>query len=184
MRVLGAIFFLAYPALIYFGLTILEPRILALLLGALLLLRNRRAVTGLCSGLRRTDRLSLWLLGTLTAATFITNSETLLRLYPVAVNLGLLALFGFSLLNQPSLVERIARLRHPDLPPAGVRYTRRVTQIWSAFFAINATAAGWTAFWTDRDTWVLYNGFIAYFLIGALMAGEWLVRRRVMPAHA
>ena len=34
-----------------------------------------------------------------------------------------------------SAIERIARLQHPDLPPEGVVYTRRVTQIWCVFFS-------------------------------------------------
>ena len=54
----------------------------------------------------------------------------------------MLAVFGGSLFAKQTVIERLARLQHPDLPPEGVRHTRRVTQIWCAFFIFNgATAA-------------------------------------------
>jgi uncharacterized membrane protein len=58
-----------------------------------------------------------------------------------------------------------------------VRYTFRITQIWCAFFLINGTLAAYTALFTSRAAWALYNGLIAYLLMGALFAGEWLYRR-------
>jgi uncharacterized membrane protein len=36
----------------------------------------------------------------------------------------------------------------------------------------------YTALWTSAETWTLYNGLIAYLLIGALVGGEWLIRAR------
>src|SRR2546423_11913745 len=41
-------------------------------------------------------------------------------------------LFRSSLFRPPTVVERLARLRNPELPAAGVRYTRQVTQVWCA----------------------------------------------------
>jgi uncharacterized membrane protein len=89
----------------------------------------------------------------------------------------MLLLFGISLKNPPSMVERFARLREPDLPSAGVIYTRRVTQIWCAFFIANGSLAAYTAMYSSREIWALYNGFIAYLLMGAMFSVEWLVRR-------
>jgi uncharacterized membrane protein len=88
--------------------------------------------------------------------------------------------FGGSLWSDMPLVERLARLREPRLPPEGVRYTRRVTQVWCIFFVFNGSMACLTALHGDMALWTMWNGMIAYLLIGALMAGEWLVRRRVM----
>ncbi|WP_223486976.1 hypothetical protein [Stenotrophomonas indicatrix] len=34
------------------------------------------------------------------------------------------------------------------------------------------------------DVWMLYNGMLAYVMMGLLFGGEWLVRRRVKAAHA
>lgn len=183
-RVVQALLWLTYPPLIYFGLQFAEPRQLALLLALLLLLRRRREAARLLAGLSRADLAVLGALLVLAGVTALTNSEALLRLYPAAMNLGLLLLFGLSLYVPPSMVERFARLSEPRLPPAGVRYTRRVTQLWCGFFVVNGGLAGYTALYSSRETWALYNGLIAYLLMGALFSGEWLIRRRLLARHA
>ena len=99
-----------------------------------------------------------------------------LKFYPALVNLGFLLLFGASLLSPPSFVERIARLRDPLLPDAAVAYTTRVTWAWTIFFAVNGSIAAITALWASDEVWMLYNGLIAYLLIGLLAGGEWLLR--------
>ena len=101
-----------------------------------------------------------------------------LKLYPVLVNALLLAVFATSLWRGPPIVERLARLTEPGLPPEGVAYTRRVTEAWCVFFLLNGAAAAATAAWCATEAWALYNGFIAYVLIGAMFGGEWLLRRR------
>jgi len=173
---LKALLWLVYPLAILFGLQVAEPRYVALVLAAALLLRRGREAARLLSSLSRADLAVLAGLLVLAAATVVTNSEWLLRLYPAAVNLGMLALFGLSLISPPSMVERFARLGQPDLPDAAIGYTRRVTQIWCAFFVGNGAVALYTALYAGRDAWALYNGFIAYLLMGALFGGEWLFR--------
>lgn len=174
---LTALSWLAYPLVILFGLRVAEPRYVALVLAAVLLLRRGRAAARFLASLSRIDLAVVAGLLSLAVATALTNSELLLRLYPAAVNLGMLALFGLSLAFPPSMVERFARLGEPDLPAAAIGYTRRVTQLWCVFFVANGTAAAYTALFSSRDNWALYNGFIAYLLMGALFAGEWLYRR-------
>lgn len=78
------------------------------------------------------------------------------------------------------LVERLARLREPNLPPEGVRYTRKVTLVWCGFFVGNGTMALFTVLQGDMHLWTLWNGMVAYILMGMLMAAEWLVRQRVI----
>jgi uncharacterized membrane protein len=80
------------------------------------------------------------------------------------------------------MIERIARIREPNLPDAAVRYTRIVTEVWCLFFVLNAVAL-YTALAADIEVWALYNGVIAYVLMGLLFAGEYLVRRRVQRGH-
>jgi uncharacterized membrane protein len=99
-----------------------------------------------------------------------------LRAYPVLVNGAMLAVFASSLRRGMPIVERFARLRHPDLPPHAVAYTRRVTQVWAGFFACNGLVSAALSLWAPWHWWTLYNGMISYVLIGLLMAGEWLVR--------
>lgn len=102
-----------------------------------------------------------------------------IKLYPVIINLSLLVLFASSLLGRMSFVEKLARITDPELPEKAVIYTRKVTQIWCVFFAVNATLSLITVLIGNDALWFWYNGVLAYIFIGILMAGEWLVRQRV-----
>lgn len=101
------------------------------------------------------------------------------RLYPVFMNLVMLVAFAATLWRGPSMIERFARGFEPDLDERGVRYTRTVTWVWVGFFVVNGGVAAWTVVNGDWTVWTLYNGMISYLLMGALFAGEFLVRRRV-----
>ncbi|HEV7799796.1 MAG TPA: hypothetical protein VGP15_01850 [Burkholderiales bacterium] len=166
----------AYPFAVYFGLEVFEPRHLA---GLVVLVALCRAATvrRLCGAV---DVVIIGVTASLAAGIAWSNSEALLRFYPVVVTLGLLATFGWSLWRRPSMIERFARLREPALSDAAVAYTRRVTQLWCVFFVFNAAVALYTALAASRATWALYNGFLSYVLVGTLFAIEWLVRRRVL----
>lgn len=167
---------LAYPLLVYLAMGRFEPRWLALLLFALALLRALSA------------RQPLWwaaaaAAGLLAATATAFNQLLPLKLYPALVNAVMLLLFATSLRFGPPLVERLARLQEPDLPPYAVAYTRRVTQVWCGFFVLNGGLALATALWASERVWAVYNGLLAYVMMGVLFAGEWLVRRRVKAAH-
>ena len=165
---------LAYPFLIYLGLQRFSATMLLPLLFLLLLLRW-------FSANRPGERAVLVaVLAVLVVIALAWDHRLGLKFYPVLVNLGFFALFAGSLFSAQSFVERLARLREPDLPPRAIAYTRRVTWVWSLFFVVNGGVAAYTAVAASDKTWALYNGFIAYLLIGALALGEWLVRRRVM----
>lgn len=166
-----------YPLLVYFGLAHVEPRWLACLLLAMALVR----LGATRQPLRWTASAAA---GVLALAAWFTNAALPLKLYPVAVNGALLLLFGASLAHPPSAVERLARLTRPDLPEAGVVYTRKVTWVWCGFFLFNGTLAAASALWGSEAQWALYNGLIAYLLMGALFVGEWIVRRREMLTGA
>lgn len=169
---------LAYPLTVYFGLRHLSPQVLALALAVLI---------GLRLAVARERR---WLpvgaaLLVFSLVAVLRGDALTLRFYPVLVNLVMLVLFAASLWRPPSLVERLARLREPDLPPEGVRYTRRVTQVWCLFFVMNGALALYTALFTSLATWTLYNGLLAYLLMGTLFAAEMLcrtyIRKRQQP---
>jgi uncharacterized membrane protein len=97
-------------------------------------------------------------------------------LYPVAVNAGLLTSFGATLLNPPSMIERIARAMGDELDERGRRYVRRLTMVWCAFFLANGLIALGTALYGSPKAWALYTGFVSYLLAGALFFGERVVR--------
>jgi uncharacterized membrane protein len=113
-------------------------------------------------------------------ASLTSGSTEALLYYPVLVNAVMLLMFGGSLVYPPTVVERIARWRNPDLPSAAVPYLRRVTIAWCVFFVCNGAIALYTATRASFSTWTLYNGFIAYLLIGAMFGAELLTRRRAM----
>lgn len=97
--------------------------------------------------------------------------------YPPILNLCLAATFGWSLFRPPTAIERIARLQTPNLPPDRVAYTRKITWIWTIFFLANACVASICALYFTVMIWTLWNGFIAYILIGILVSGELMFRR-------
>ncbi len=177
---LAAAAMLAWPLIVYWGLRHLSVRAVALLLLAAVLARfgaGRATRPDRASGAG--DRIALAAVAVLTLAAFAFEARLPLKLYPVAINAMFLAAFAWSLYRGPPLVERLARSREPDLAPAGVAYTRYVTQAWCAFFVVNGGIALGTAIAASDEVWALYNGVIAYVLIGAMFSGEWLLRRRL-----
>lgn len=179
LKMFTGLVLLAWPFLVWFGLAHNGLQWLLPALAAVLLLRLRQARDN--AGPLRFVMQSVALAGlVLCVSSALLGTHQLLLYWPVVVNGVMLAVFGSSLFTAMPLVERLARLQHPDLSPAGVRYTRRVTQIWCAFFILNGTIALLTALSGNMPLWSAWNGMVAYLLIGALMAGEWLVRRRVM----
>ncbi|WP_318385718.1 hypothetical protein [Enterobacter sp.] len=176
---LSALLMLGWPFFIWFGLTHNSLHWLLPLMALLLIVRLRqiRQMTGPMRAVLQ----SVALAGiALCIASSLLKSHQLLLFYPLAVNLVMLCVFAGSLWTTQPLVERLARWRDPDLPAAAVRYTRRVTQVWCVFFIINGTLALLTAVHGDMQLWTAWNGLIAYLLMGTLMAGEWLVRCRVI----
>ena len=167
---------LAYPFAVYLGLEHLSPRLFALLLGALWLARMFSGKqTPLSRTLTTVALLFCLLLG-------LAGEPALLRWYPVLISLALLGLFAGSLCSGMPIIERLARLSEPELPPAAVRYTRQVTWVWVGYFIVNAAIASGLALWAPLSWWTLYTGLIAYLLMGLLFAGEWLARQRIRNA--
>ncbi|MEG1210761.1 MAG: hypothetical protein RSE29_06535 [Leclercia sp.] len=176
---LTGLMLVAWPFLIGFGLTHNSLHWLLPLMALLLLFRLRQAQHN--AGPMRYVVQSVALAGiALCTASYLLKAHQWLLLYPVVVNLVMLAVFGGSLWTAMPLVERLARLREPNLPPEGVRYTRVVTRVWCGFFIFNGSVALFTVLRGDMHLWTLWNGMIAYILMGTLMATEWLVRQRVI----
>lgn len=176
-NLLGTLLILLYPLLIWSAHGKLEPRQLALLLLAI------GGVRLLTSRLSRNYRWTGIAALALAAPALYWNALLPLKLYPVAISAGMLALFGYSLVNPPSMIERLARLRDPNLPSFAVAYTRRVTQVWCGFFALNGFIAFATAMWASPAIWSMYTGVISYVAMGVLFAGEYLVRLYMRRRH-
>lgn len=164
---------LLYPFVLYFGMGKVSPLVFALVLGAIWLIR--------APSLWREPG-GRWMIGVaLSYCALLTFSgeSILLRWYPVLINALLLTVFSISLIRGQPFIERIARLREPDLPPAAVRYTRVVTQVWAVFFGLSGATSAALTLWGSLAWWTLYNGLISYLLVGTLFSVEWLIRQRV-----
>lgn len=178
VKLLTGLLLLAWPFVIGFGLAHNSLHWLLPLMALLLLLRLRQ--TRRKTGPLRVITQVVAVAGIiLCVASLLLKTHQLLLFYPVVVNGVMLAVFGGSLWSTMPLVERLARVSEPDLPEKGVRYTRRVTQVWCVFFIINGSIALFTALYGDMALWTAWNGMISYLLMGSLMAGEWLVRRKI-----
>ncbi|MBU2967483.1 hypothetical protein Q4508_06775 [Amphritea sp. 2_MG-2023] len=164
---------LGYPFIVYWGLQRFNAALLLPLLAMVLALRW-------LAGEQRSERkvIVASAIG-VTLIAIIGGIQQGLKFYPVLVNFSMLVIFASSLYARQTVVEKMARLKEPDLSPQGVAYTRNVTQVWCAFFVFNGTVSAVTAVWASEQIWMLYNGFIAYILIGLLMVVEWVVRQRV-----
>jgi uncharacterized membrane protein len=170
---------LGYPFLVYFNRGSVPPAALVLVGLGLIGLRML--------GMRRFAQASRWLVAFALAGCGLVlllawTPDMAARAYPIAISLTVAAVFALSLRFPPSVVERIARLSEPDLPPKGVAYTRRVTGVWVAFLLINAVISAATALWGSLNAWTLWNGFLSYIAMGLLFAGEYLVRLRMRRA--
>lgn len=177
MTVLTAAITLLYPLAIWFGHGQVEPRWLA---GLLLLAAATRLPALKLSGVARWSVAGALVL---VACAIWSNLLLPLKLYPVLVNMALLAGFGYSLTTPVSAVERMARLRGADFPPVAQAYMRTVTQVWCGFFVLNGAIALGTALWASEAVWSLYTGVISYVLMAALFGAEYLVRLRFKRLH-
>lgn len=106
---------LAWPFLVWFGLTRnslhwLLPIIALLLAFRLYQVKSQR-------GPMRYVLQALALAGlTLCLMSYVLKTHQLLLFYPVVVNLVMLGVFGSSLWSSMPMVERLARLQDPELP--------------------------------------------------------------------
>jgi len=187
-KILFAILSILYPCLVFIGLVYLKtpPRMLSLCV-AVVVIVNFLAATGEAkkTGKRPVGKYVLAaLLALLVLTVFLTNSEALLKFYPVVMSASLLVTFGVTLFRKPSMILRFAALQDkrikdsPDYPDIA-RYCWRVTLVWCAFFVCNMLAALYTTLFSSRLVWSLYNGLISYILIGILFLGEMVVRHFV-----
>ncbi|MBD9464836.1 hypothetical protein [Pseudomonas sp. Pdm06] len=164
---------LLYPFAVYFGMEHFAPWQFGLLLGSLWLARALLGNGGAGSRWMATTAIVFCVL----LALF--DSPLLLRWYPVLISGFMLGLFALSLKYGPPMIERLARLREPQLPAKAVVYTRQVTVAWSVFFLCNGLLAAALTLWAPLSWWMLYTGLISYGLMGLLFAIEWLIRQRV-----
>lgn len=176
-----AVVTLLYPFIALFAVKAIGP---IPVVAALCLLLVLRVAFGWGKGVPLGMALAPLVVALLMGLMMLWDAHRAVRFYPVFMNGAMLAAFAASLFRGPSMIERLARIAEPDLPAAGVRYTRKVTIVWCVFLLINGLVALWTALYASLAVWTAYNGFIAYLLMGALFGGELLVRKFVRAREA
>jgi uncharacterized membrane protein len=118
-----------------------------------------------------------------TAVVALLDAMTAAKLYPVLMSLAFAGAFGLSLIFPPSLIEAMALRGQPEPAPAIRRYMRRLSLIWCLFLLASGAVSAITSL-GELWLWTLYNGLISYLLMGVLLGGEWLVRRRILAREA
>ena len=176
--VLTTILVVLYPLGIWFGLTHFSARTVSLWILAILvptaLFRFRKA--------RREDLWAVMRIPLVIALTVgagaLFDDERFILATPVLINLALLGTFAVSLRGVP-IIERFARMQlGEDLTEAHQRHCRQVTWAWIVFFGANAAIAAVLASRQEWiDAWAAYNGGIAYGLMGAMFAVEYVLRQ-------
>lgn len=167
---------IAYPFIVYYGIQSYSPRILGILLLFLVTLRFFLARLKLHTNNSRfllpltivSASLALWII--------LSDNPLIVKLNPVVVNAAMLGLFLHSLYRPPSIIERFAKFRRSELTHQVISYTRRLTIVWCLLFTFNGLMGLYTAIWSSFEFWTLYNGMIAYLLVGLLFTGELAVR--------
>lgn len=173
---------MAYPIAVYFGDQYLRPS--DLLGGLLALLAARVLVHAWLTHhypAKRIAAAAALALAAIAVVLWLPNfSMHWLKLYPALFDAAVFAMFFGSLFTRRPLVERFARaLRHTELPPPALIYTRRVTWVWSGVMAAVLVVALYTAWYAPTRIWSLFNGAVVYAIFGLTFGIEYLVRLRV-----
>lgn len=164
----------AYPVVVYLALGRWSARGVGLLLGglwALALLLHLQTQRQGGVALRMAPA------GLMLAVVILADERDALLLMPVLINTAMLLAFGYTLTTDRPMIERFARLLGADLDPPRRRHCRQATVAWCMLFVINAAMALALTLWAPIEWWTLYNGLIAYLLMGALAVAEIVVRR-------
>lgn len=177
-QVLGVAAAVAYPFLVYAALDHFGPRGVAMVVLVVFApgLGWRVARRGPRAALSGRGAVAAAVLA-LAAGAFALREAGLALLVPVVINLGLMILFGSTLMSERPLIERFARLQHPELEPPEVAWCRLWTVIWTGFFGFNVVLVSALALLAPLKWWVVYTGGIAYALMGVLFVVEYLLRK-------
>ncbi len=103
----------------------------------------------------------------------------------VLSNLVLALIFGRSLFGgRQALVSYFASFVHrPTMSPLVAAYTRQVTVAWTVFFLSMASLSTLLFALAPIEVWSIFANLLALPLVILIFLGEYLVRRRVLPAH-
>jgi uncharacterized membrane protein len=120
------------------------------------------------------------------ALAFTTIAPAALVYAPPAVfNLALCAFFGATLCaGREPMISRFARIeRGASLPADLAKYTRILTVMWTAFFALMAGISITLALWASQMAWSLFTNLVNYLLVPLFLGCEYVYRRFRYPHY-
>jgi uncharacterized membrane protein len=118
-------------------------------------------------------------LATVVAILAAVAPEIIIYAPPFLINTTLAAVFGNSMRpGRVPVITRFAQLEHSTLPTDLLLYTRRLTRVWTAFFAVMAAIVLILATTVSLDAWSTFSNVTSYLLVGILFVGEYCYRRR------
>ncbi len=105
------------------------------------------------------------------------------KVLPVLIQLMLMYFFGRTLLKGkgPSFIESFVRLQFSEIPAEICLYLRRLTYLWTGFFAFNAVMCVVLSVVGNDRWWALYNGVFIYLMIGVITIVEYIYRHFRFP---
>lgn len=174
--VLFAVLAIVYPFLVYLGRDQVPFLVFVFAACVLLLLRAVLFPSDATAMLR----LPLVITAVAIGALGLVDTAIATKAYPAVLSGLVAAVFANSLHRPPSLIERFARLKKPQLPPEGRLYCRKVTWVWTLWLSANALIAAALAVWGSIGLWALWTGVISYIVMGALFAGEIVLRQWIL----
>ena len=106
----------------------------------------------------------------------------LIKYYPPVMNGFIFSVFFISLFCKGTVIQKIARIMEGGLNEKISEYTRNLTYVWCVFLFINFLISILTIFLSDR-IWIIYNGFVSYFLVGLMFVIEYPIRLAFKRRH-
>lgn len=173
---ISALFVLASPWVLYWTLTRHDVGVAAAVLIAWVIVRTVPVVLAA----RREQRLAALQLPAIALGFaclgWLSNNATWLLVLPSATQGSFGLVFLRSLRGTP-LIEHFARMVKPELGAGELAHCRRWTWIWGIYLLVLAAIGLGLARWASLAVWTAYVGVIAYVLVGALFAVEYLIRK-------
>ena len=172
--IIGGLLAIAYPILIYYGLSRFSVRAMGLVIAVLVIagviVRGRGKFATVASP-------AVGVLA-LVALSAVLEDQRFILAMPALINLVLLITFGRTLTrDRMPMIERFARLQTDVLNDDQLGHCRAWTTLWCGFFFVNGLAAAVLAVFAPIAWWTLYTGLIAYVLMGLMFAVEFVIRR-------
>ena len=122
-----------------------------------------------------------WSLGVLAAciaAALIFRQFAFVAWYPVGMSAFLALAFGLSLFGKPLCLAFAEAMPPHVLPDGAEAYCRKLTALWCFVLVTNGIVATATVF-APKWVWFAWNCALSYGLMGTVILGERLIRRRV-----